>query len=178
MALVAAALYPRRLGHFRGAAQEEDRFVAAKLLAALTALEREIGAELAYWQKDVDAAFPPEQAALVARLFGATLPQVRELIDSDVEAAFLADPAARSVDEILLCYPGAVASLHHRIAHELHELGAPIVARMISELANERTGIDIHPARPSGGTSSSTMAPASSSVRPRSLASGCAYTSM
>ena len=128
-----------------GAAQEEDRFVAAKLLAALTALEREIGAELAYWQKDVDAAFPPEQAALVARLFGATLPQVRELIDSDVEAAFLADPAARSVDEILLCYPGAVASLHHRIAHELHELGAPIVARMISELANERTGIDIHP---------------------------------
>ena len=68
VALVAAALYPRRLGHFRGAAQEEDRFVAAKLLAALTALEREIGAELAYWQKDVDAAFPPEQAALVARL--------------------------------------------------------------------------------------------------------------
>ena len=145
VALVAAALYPRRLGHFRGGVQEEDRFVAAKLLAALTALEREIGAELAYWQKDVDAAFPPEQAALVSRLFGATLPQVRELIDSDVEAAFLADPAARSVDEILLCYPGAIASLHHRIAHELNALGAPIVARMISELANERTGIDIHP---------------------------------
>ncbi|MBZ6381197.1 serine O-acetyltransferase EpsC [Sphingomonas sanguinis] len=145
VALVAAALYPRRLGHFRGPAQEEDRFVAAKLLAALTALEREIGAELAYWQKDADETFPPEQAALVARLFGATLPQVRELIDSDVEAAFLADPAARSVDEILLCYPGAVASLHHRIAHELNALGAPIVARMISELANERTGIDIHP---------------------------------
>ncbi|MCT8002268.1 serine O-acetyltransferase [Sphingomonas sanguinis] len=145
VALVAAALYPRRLGHFRGAGVEEDRFVAAKLLAALTALEREIGAELAYWQKDADAAFPPEQAALIARLFGATLPHVRELIDTDVEAAFLADPAARSVDEILLCYPGAVASLHHRIAHELNALGAPIVARMISELANERTGIDIHP---------------------------------
>ncbi|WP_407035909.1 serine O-acetyltransferase EpsC [Facivitalis istanbulensis] len=145
VALIAAALYPRRLGHFRGVAVEEDRFVAAKLLAGLTALEREIGAELAYWQKDADAAFPPEQAALIARLFGATLPGVRDRIDSDVEAAFLADPAARSVDEILLCYPGAVASLHHRIAHELNELGAPIVARMISELANERTGIDIHP---------------------------------
>ncbi|MDQ1159133.1 serine O-acetyltransferase [Sphingomonas sp. SORGH_AS 950] len=145
VALIAAALYPRRLGHFRGAGVEEDRFVAAKLLAGLTALEREIGAELAYWQKDADAAFPPEQAALIARLFGATLPKVRDLIDSDVEAAFLADPAARSVDEILLCYPGATASLHHRIAHELNELGAPIVARMISELANERTGIDIHP---------------------------------
>jgi len=146
VALVAAALYPRRLGHFRGTPVEEDRFVTAKLLAALTALEREVGAELAYWQKDADTAFPPEQAALIARLFGATLPHVREMIDSDVEAAFLADPAARSVDEILLCYPGAVASLHHRIAHELNGLGAPIVARMISELANERTGIDIHPA--------------------------------
>ena len=66
-------------------------------------------------------------------------------MDSDVEAAFLADPAAQSVDEILLCYPGAVASLHHRIAHELNALGAPIVARILSELANERTGIDIHP---------------------------------
>jgi serine O-acetyltransferase len=49
------------------------------------------------------------------------------------------------VDEVLVCYPGAVASLHHRIAHELHALGAPIAARMVSELANERTGIDIHP---------------------------------
>ncbi len=55
------------------------------------------------------------------------------------------NPAAQSVDEILLCYPGAVASLHHRIAHELNALGAPIVARILSELANERTGIDIHP---------------------------------
>jgi serine O-acetyltransferase len=145
VALIAAALYPRRLGHFRGNVAEEDRFVTAKLLAALTALEREIGAELAYWQKDAGEAFPPEQAALIARLFGATLPDVRALIDSDVEAAFLADPAARSVDEILLCYPGAIASLHHRIAHELNGLGAPIVARMVSELANERTGIDIHP---------------------------------
>lgn len=145
VALIAAALYPRRLGHFRGSAAEEDRFVAAKLLAGLTALEREIGAELAYWQKDADATFPPEQAALIARLFGATLPRIRDLVDSDVEAAFLADPAAQSVDEILLCYPGAVASLHHRIAHELNALGAPIVARIMSELANERTGIDIHP---------------------------------
>lgn len=145
LALIAAALYPRRLGHFRGGAAEEDRFVAAKLLAGLTALEREIGAELAYWQKDADATFPPEQAALIARLFGATLPRIRERVDSDVEAAFLADPAAQSVDEILLCYPGAVASLHHRIAHELNALGAPIVARILSELANERTGIDIHP---------------------------------
>ncbi|MCW6533640.1 serine O-acetyltransferase EpsC [Sphingomonas lycopersici] len=144
--ILAAALYPRRLGRFRGAAgDEEDRFVAAKLIAGFGALEREIAAELGYWQKESRADFPADQAASIVRLFGASLEEVRELVDGDVEAAFLGDPAARSVDEILLCYPGAIASLYHRLAHQLHALGAPIVARLISELANERTGIDIHP---------------------------------
>ncbi|WP_374294700.1 serine O-acetyltransferase EpsC [Sphingomonas sp.] len=143
--LLAAALYPRRLGGFRGAVTEEDHFVAAKLIAALGELEREVENELAYWQHESHARFDPDQAATITRLFAAGLGEVRRLVDSDVEAAFLGDPAARSVDEILLCYPGAIASLHHRIAHPLYELGAPIVARLISELANERTGIDIHP---------------------------------
>ena len=108
--ILAAALYPRRLGRFRGAAgDEEDRFVAAKLIAGFGALEREIAAELGYWQKESRADFPADQAASIVRLFGASLGEVRELVDGDVEAAFLGDPAARSVDEILLCYPGAIA---------------------------------------------------------------------
>lgn len=144
VALLSAVLYPRRLGQFRGAASNEDGFIAAKLLAALTDLEREIGYELGYWQVEAGA-FEPDHAATIVRLFAKTLGDIRRRVDSDVEAAFLGDPAARSVDEILVCYPGAIASLHHRIAHELHSLGAPIVARLISEIANERTGIDIHP---------------------------------
>ena len=144
VALLSATLYPRRLGHFRGSALEEDQFVVARLLAALTELEREIGAELGYWQHEAGP-FDPDHAATITRLFTATLGDIRRLVDSDVDAAFLGDPAARSVDEILVCYPGAIASLHHRIAHELHNLGAPIVARVISEIANEHTGIDIHP---------------------------------
>ncbi|WP_242183014.1 serine O-acetyltransferase EpsC [Sphingomonas sp. CARO-RG-8B-R24-01] len=144
VALLSSALYPRRLGHFRGSAVEEDAFVAGKLRAALTALEREIAAEIGYWQHEAGP-FEPDQAATIARLFAATLGDIRRRVDSDVEAAFLGDPAARSVDEILVCYPGAIASLYHRIAHELHNLGAPIVARVLSEMANERTGIDIHP---------------------------------
>jgi serine O-acetyltransferase len=143
---LAAALFPRRLGQYRGGAGEEDGFVAAKLLAAAAELEREIGAELAYWQAEArSGAFDPEQPATIVRLFLATLGEVRRLIDSDVAAAFLGDPAARSADEILVCYPGAIASLHHRIAHPLYQLGAPITARLISEIANERTGVDIHP---------------------------------
>lgn len=143
--LLAEALYPRRLGLQRITPADEDRFVAAKLAAALTELEREVGHELGYWQAEARAAFDPDQAATIVRLFAGTLGDIRRLVDSDVEAAFLGDPAAGSTDEILVCYPGAIASLHHRIAHQLHGLGAPIVARMISELANERTGIDIHP---------------------------------
>ncbi|MBB5726477.1 serine O-acetyltransferase [Sphingomonas endophytica] len=144
--LLAAALYPRRLGQFRGAPAEEDGFVAAKLLAAATELEREVAAELGYWQAEASSGtFDRDQPATIVRLFLAGLGEIRRLIDSDVEAAFLGDPAARSADEILVCYPGAIASLHHRLAHPLYELGAPIVARLISELANERTGIDIHP---------------------------------
>lgn len=145
VALLAEALYPRRLGQQRVAPKDEDHFVAAKLTAAFTDLEREIDRELGYWQMEARTAFAADQAATIVRLFAGTLGDIRRLIDSDVEAAFLGDPAAGSTDEILVCYPGAIASLHHRIAHQLHNLGAPIVARMISELANERTGIDIHP---------------------------------
>jgi serine O-acetyltransferase len=145
MDALGGALYPRRLGRFRGTEAEEDGFVAAKLMSAFAELEREIAAELGYWQQEAAPRFDANQAGTIVRLFAGTLGDVRRLIDSDVEAAFLGDPAARSVDEVLVCYPGALASLHHRIAHQLDALGAPIVARVISELANERTGIDIHP---------------------------------
>ena len=146
VATLAAALYPRRIGRFRGSAAGEDAFVAAKLLAAAADLEREVSGELGYWEGEArDGRFDADAAGTIVRLFLRSLDEVRRLIDSDVEAAFLGDPAARSVDEILTAYPGAIASLNHRLAHVLDSLGAPIVARLISESANERTGIDIHP---------------------------------
>ena len=55
------------------------------------------------------------------------------------------DPAARSVDEVLLCYPGVLAMIHHRLAHKLYTLGLPLLARIVAELAHAQTGIDIHP---------------------------------
>jgi serine O-acetyltransferase len=73
------------------------------------------------------------------------LADIRILLDSDVEAAFSGDPAARSVDEILICYPGIIAVIYYRLAHGLHVLGAPLIARIISEIAHSDTGIDIHP---------------------------------
>ena len=142
---ISAALFPRRLGGFKGPARDEDGFVETRLLAGLALLEGQIEQEFGYWQQEASQAFEPDQAVSVVRLFAASLPRVRDLIDSDIQAAFLGDPAARSPDEILICYPGAIAVRHHRLAHELYQLGAPIVARIVSELANRLTGIDIHP---------------------------------
>ena len=79
------------------------------------------------------------------RRFASALPGLRRLLDTDVLAAYQGDPAARSVDEVLLCYPGVLAMIHHRLAHELYKLGLPLLARIVAELAHAQTGIDIHP---------------------------------
>jgi len=73
------------------------------------------------------------------------LPELRAALAKDVRAAFEGDPAATGADEILVCYPGFYAITVYRIAHELLRAGAVIVPRMMTELAHERTGIDIHP---------------------------------
>ena len=79
------------------------------------------------------------------RAFAQALPDIRRVLDSDVLAAWQGDPAARSVDEVLLCYPGVLAMIHHRMAHRLFELQLPLLARIVAELAHAQTGIDIHP---------------------------------
>ena len=73
------------------------------------------------------------------------LPQVRELLATDVQAAYEGDPAAQGLDEIILCYPGLQAITVHRLAHELHKLEIPFIPRMMAEWSHSRTGIDIHP---------------------------------
>jgi len=74
-----------------------------------------------------------------------TLPQLRRIIASDTQAAFDGDPAAKSVDEIIFCYPGLEAVTVYRLAHELRVIGVPFIPRMLTEWAHGQTGIDIHP---------------------------------
>ena len=76
----------------------------------------------------------------------AKLPEIRQTLATDVEAAFLGDPAADNRGEIISCYPVIKALTNYRIAHELHQLGVPLIPRIISEMAHSETGIDIHPA--------------------------------
>jgi serine O-acetyltransferase len=74
-----------------------------------------------------------------------SLPRIRHLLAKDVDAAYVGDPAAKTPGETIFCYPSIRALTHHRIAHELYNLGVPVIPRIISEMAHSLTGIDIHP---------------------------------
>lgn len=73
------------------------------------------------------------------------LPEICAMLQEDVIAAYEGDPASKSVDEVILCYPAFLAISAHRIAHEIYTMGEPLIARMMSEYAHRKTGIDIHP---------------------------------
>jgi serine O-acetyltransferase len=73
------------------------------------------------------------------------LPEIRMVLEQDVQAAFEGDPAAKSYHEVIFCYPGLEAVTVYRIAHEMLLLGVPLIPRMMTEYAHSRTGVDIHP---------------------------------
>ena len=95
---------------------------------------------------------PQPSAGVLAELFLARLPELHQVLRSDVDAAFNGDPAAKSTEEIVLCYPGIEAITVYRIAHELLTLGVPYLPRIMTEWAHRETGIDIHPGARIGGS--------------------------
>jgi len=141
------ALFPMRLGPPELRRESEDFYVGYTLDAALQSLWTQARLELLYTSRHQPRAPEEidEQATSAVREFAAALPGIRRLLDGDVIAAYQGDPAARSVDEVLLCYPGILAMIHHRLAHRLYRLQLPLLARIVAELAHGQTGIDIHP---------------------------------
>ncbi len=81
----------------------------------------------------------------LTQVFLGRLPEIRKLLLRDVQAAFDGDPAASSLDEVVLAYPGLLAVSVYRIAHALYDLGVPMMARIMTEWAHSKTGCDIHP---------------------------------
>src|SRR5690606_13269061 len=79
------------------------------------------------------------------REFMDSLPSIAEKLDSDVTAAYNGDPAAFSKEEVILSYPGFYCICIHRLAHQLYQQNIPLIPRIMSEYAHEKTGIDIHP---------------------------------
>lgn len=87
----------------------------------------------------------PEECDRICLGFLQAIPHIRSLLQSDLQAFMTGDPAATSEAEIITAYPGFYAITVHRLAHCLHQLGAPAIPRLFSEIAHGRTGIDIHP---------------------------------
>lgn len=145
LASLSALLFPLRLGPPELSPDNEDAFVEATLELALSQLAAQIRLELIYDRRAETPSAVEADVQAIIRDFAQALPELRALLDTDVQAAYRGDPAARSVDEVLLCYPCITAVIHHRLAHRLYLLGAPLVARIIAEIAHSRTGIDIHP---------------------------------
>jgi len=85
------------------------------------------------------------KAGAFALQFLERIPALRGMAADDVKAAFEGDPAASNLDEIVFCYPGVAAITVYRMAHEVYNLGVPLIPRMMSEYAHGKTGIDIHP---------------------------------
>jgi serine O-acetyltransferase len=141
------ALFPMRLGPTDLRQESEDFYVAHTLDAALHQLHVQATLELRHERRHTPAELDGlgGDARQRVRDFADALPGIRVLLDTDVLAAFHGDPAARSVDEVLLCYPGVLAMIHHRMAHKLYVLGLTLLARIVAERAHAQTGIDIHP---------------------------------
>ncbi len=143
---LSAALFPNRLGSSELADEGIDHYVGHTLNMTLRELMVQIQHELHYDSgTEVLCKEDRQRSVAITQAFAKRLPGVRTLLESDIIAAYEGDPAARNVDEVLVCYPGIMAITHYRLAHELHDLGVPLVARMISEIAHSTTGIEIHP---------------------------------
>lgn len=113
-----------------------------KLLAKI---EKRLSAELEKCLSYAKDANPHANAKKITAEFLSALPEVRRIVQTDVAAAYTGDPAARSLDEIILAYPCVLAISLQRLAHVLYAQKVPLLPRMLTEYAHERTGIDIHP---------------------------------
>jgi serine O-acetyltransferase len=140
------ALFPNRLGMPDPTDEGIDYFVGHTLDVTLKELLKQVRIEFEFVAGRDDISDSDYNRAIsVNSAFAKELPKVRALLETDIRAAYDGDPAAHSLDEVLVCYPGITAITHHRLAHVLYNLGAPLLARMIAEIAHSNTGIDIHP---------------------------------
>jgi serine O-acetyltransferase len=108
------------------------------------ALEHEQRVTLSHADCESQVDFEAKGQAMAIE-FLTRLPKLRAILATDVRAAFDGDPACKTTDEIVFCYPGFEAITVYRLAHELRQLAVPFIPRMMTEWAHKQTGIDIHP---------------------------------
>ncbi len=146
-----AVLFPGHFGATDLAPASIRYYVGAqldKLLVPLTEqVRRGLSLACAHPEATTDGGCPvcDRQAMEATEALVGQLPAIRNVLETDLRAAYAYDPAAKYLDETLYCYPGILAITQHRIAHALHLLEVPLIPRIMSELAHAATGIDIHP---------------------------------
>jgi serine O-acetyltransferase len=149
-----AALFPAHFGGADFSREGATYFVGRALDGALMDLEPQIARAL-HFECDGAREICPAcdaRASAIARSFLKGLPEIAEALAEDVEAAYDGDPAARSLDEAIFCYPGLTAVTYHRIAHALYTQDVPLIPRIVAEISHGLTGIDIHPGAEIGGS--------------------------
>ena len=145
--LTRAILFPGYFGNSTVHKHTIPYHIGVNVECLFNLLKEQIQAGLCFGQENngLKITANPETASLLAAQFISSLPEIRRILATDVEAAYYGDPAATCFGEIISCYPAIRAISNYRIAHELLVLGVPLIPRILTEMAHSETGIDIHP---------------------------------
>ncbi len=153
MEMLREAMFPMVYGNDRvdqtgDSSEEKSDETQEQTVRLLTRLVSKV--LIACRQQTPDEAW--EEAEKIAREFLCQLPEISQLLNTDVDAIAANDPAVGSRLEVICCYPAITVMLHFRVAHALHVIGLPLLPRMLTERAHSMTGIDIHPAAQIGAS--------------------------
>ena len=143
--LLRAIIFPGYFGEVVVNSNTLEFHLGVKIERLYSLLKEQILNGLRFDTTDNEIDHSDEQASEIALTFINKIPELKRLLSTDIKATFDGDPAANTYGEVIFCYPSIRAVFNHRIAHELLNLGVPVIPRVVSELAHSETGIDIHP---------------------------------
>ncbi|MCH4084116.1 MAG: serine O-acetyltransferase [Olsenella sp.] len=138
-------LFPGYFDNESAAGESNDYLTRERLLHVERVLQGQVLEALLFEDGDLSRDEAGKRAANVAETFLDSLPHVLELLMTDIQALYDGDPAAGSLEEVLVAYPGFFAIYVYRIAHVLYGLKVPLIPRLMTEHAHSKTGIDINP---------------------------------
>lgn len=138
-------LFPGYFDNESAAGESNDYLTRERILHIERVLQGQVLEALLFDDGDLSRDEAGKRASHVANVFLDSLPQVLELLMTDIQALYDGDPAAGSLEEVLVAYPGLYAIFVYRIAHVLYGLDVPLIPRLMSEYAHSKTGIDINP---------------------------------
>lgn len=144
VSLVRTIIFPDFFDKRRNGATIRSYYIGVGVEKLFTLLRTEIAHGLLFENNLTDSDVK-ERAERLAVGFIDSLPEIKRLLYTDVEAMYNNDPAVDNFGEVILCYPVVTAMVHYRVAHSLFTLRIPVLPRILTELAHSATGIDIHP---------------------------------